>query len=54
MKTNFFKYQGAGNDFILVDNRDLAFKDTDKQTVSKLCDRRFGIGADGMMLLQNR
>ena len=54
MSLHFYKYQGAGNDFILVDNRDLAFKDTDKQTVSKLCDRRFGIGADGMMLLQNQ
>lgn len=54
MSTHFYKYQGAGNDFILVDNRDHSFKDTDKQTVSKLCNRRFGIGADGMMLLQNK
>jgi diaminopimelate epimerase len=54
MSLHFYKYQGAGNDFILVDNRDRSFKDTDKQTVSKLCDRRFGIGADGMMLIQNQ
>lgn len=53
MSTHFYKYQGAGNDFILLDNRNNWFKDTDKQTVSKLCNRRFGIGADGMMLLQD-
>ncbi|MBC7565388.1 MAG: diaminopimelate epimerase [Pedobacter sp.] len=53
MSTHFYKYQGAGNDFILLDNRDLSFKYTDKETVSQLCNRRFGIGADGMMLLQN-
>jgi len=53
MSTQFFKYQGAGNDFILVDNRDLSFKDTDNKIVHKLCDRRFGIGGDGFMLLQN-
>lgn len=53
MSTHFYKYQGAGNDFILLDNRNNWFKDTDKQTVSKLCNRRFGVGADGMMLLQD-
>ncbi|RZJ68143.1 MAG: diaminopimelate epimerase, partial [Flavobacterium sp.] len=42
MSIQFFKYQGAGNDFILIDNRDLSFKDTDNKTVHKLCDRRFG------------
>jgi diaminopimelate epimerase len=53
MSTHFYKYQGAGNDFVLVDNRDLSFTETDAKTVSRLCNRRFGIGADGMMLLQN-
>ena len=49
----FFKYQGAGNDFILIDNRDLDFSNLTEKQVNQLCDRRFGIGADGLMLLQN-
>lgn len=53
MKIHFYKYQGAGNDFILVDNRDKAIDHTDPQLISKLCDRRFGIGGDGMMFLQS-
>ena len=51
MALHFFKYQGAGNDFILIDNRKGDFKNMDKNVVAKLCDRRFGIGADGLMLL---
>lgn len=53
-KVRFSKYQGAGNDFILVDNRDSAFDRADEALVEKLCNRRFGIGADGLMLLQNK
>jgi len=53
VKIQFYKYQGAGNDFILVDNRDKAIDHTDPQLISRLCDRRFGIGGDGMMFLQN-
>ena len=53
-KVRFSKYQGAGNDFILVDNRDNSFNRADETLVEKLCDRRFGIGADGLMLLQNK
>jgi diaminopimelate epimerase len=49
----FYKYQGAGNDFILVDNRSSVYNAFSTNTVKKLCDRRFGIGADGLMLLQN-
>ena len=51
----FSKYQGAGNDFILIDNRFntyLTRKDTEQ--IRKMCDRRFGIGADGLILLHNR
>ncbi len=51
----FWKYQGAGNDFILLDQRQqVNITRTDHQRVAQLCDRRFGIGGDGLILLQNR
>lgn len=51
MQINFTKYQGAGNDFILIDNRKKTFP-VDFKSIEQLCDRRFGIGADGLMLLE--
>lgn len=49
----FDKYQGTGNDFVMVDNRSGFFPKHDVSLVEKLCDRRFGIGADGLLLLEN-
>lgn len=54
MKTIFYKYQGAGNDFILIDNRNLAIDHHNPAMIARLCDRRFGIGGDGIMFLQNK
>lgn len=50
MKHQFYKYHGAGNDFILMDARNGTFRPESKQ-IAFLCDRHFGIGADGLILL---
>jgi diaminopimelate epimerase len=50
MHVHFSKFQGTGNDFIILDNRDNRYK-LNREQIRQLCDRRFGIGADGLMLL---
>ena len=62
----FYKYQGAGNDFLIADNRDATISEKDgvlscrdsqgnfmEIRISDICDRRYGVGADGLMLLES-
>jgi diaminopimelate epimerase len=53
MNVHFYKYQGTGNDFVILDNRGELYNDLTHAQIHFLCDRRFGIGADGLMLLSN-
>lgn len=51
MLLHFYKMNGAGNDFIVIDNRDLSIS-LDEETIAALCDRHRGIGADGLLAVE--
>ena len=52
MKLEFYKYQGTGNDFVVLDNRDGGYDALQTDQIARICDRKFGIGADGWMKLE--
>lgn len=52
MKLPFYKYQGTGNDFVLIDNRQLTFPKNDTKLIAHLCDRKLGVGGDGLILIE--
>ncbi|PQB06384.1 diaminopimelate epimerase [Polaribacter filamentus] len=53
MNLNFYKYQGTGNDFVMIDNRTKTFPKENIKIISHLADRHFGVGADGIILIEN-
>ena len=53
MNLTFYKYEGTGNDFVMIDNRAKTFPKNNIKTIAKLSDRHFGIGADGIILIEN-
>ncbi len=54
MNIIFYKYQGTGNDFILADNRKNEYSSLTEKQIKQVCDRRFGIGGDGLILLNEK
>ncbi len=54
MELNFYKMEGAGNDFVVIDNRELGLSLEEIISITpQLCDRKFGVGADGLLSLEN-
>jgi len=53
MNLDFYKYQGTGNDFVMIDNRAKSFPKENTSIISQLCHRHFGVGADGVILIEN-
>ncbi|HEY0741156.1 MAG TPA: diaminopimelate epimerase [Chryseosolibacter sp.] len=51
MKIHFYKYQATGNDFVVIDNRTAGYSFS-KEQIEKICHRKFGVGADGLMLIE--
>src|SRR6478735_8845063 len=54
MKVEFYKYHGTGNDFVILDNRENIYSSLTTEQIRHLCNRHFGIGADGLMLLTKK
>lgn len=51
MNLHFYKYQATGNDFVMIDNRTATVR-LSKEQIAQICDRKFGVGADGLMLIE--